>query len=576
MTRKIRIIIVSAITITGLLATQTFYAYAAAVPEPAVSAGSVIINEVKSGNGSGAGTTTPAEYVTVYNTTDAEVVLDGWKLEFAKQTFPAASCATSDWKAASAANSNALPLAGTLAPHSVSQPFPLAINNDTAGAVQLVDGATGKQDLVGWDMGATAAPCAEAAPAPALHSGKSLQRYLGCISNLPIDTDDNGADLAVSSNPSPGLAATIVAPQCTPAPDPDEPDEPEPLPGEESEPDPDGSTGSDTPEVPAPTSACEGVIISEVLPNPAGTDSGHEFIELHNPTSEHIALDACRLQTSASTTAFHTFSQAELEPGEYRALPDNETRLSLPNASGGTVWLLAADNSEVAEVMYPGDLPDNVGWAKADGIWGQTYTLTPNASNAITPTAPCPAGQVRNIETNRCNNISSEELVSGGSVTTAGAAAGGLAPCKAGQERNPETNRCRNIASGASAASGNGAPAPCKAGQERNPDTNRCRNIATAGSTKTAAPCPAGQERNPDTNRCRKITAGSTAKHSGNVEDASTTVPEKKKPYALIAAVILAVAICYAVYEWRQEIVGFIKRYLPAKKPLLPYTRVRA
>jgi hypothetical protein len=369
-----------------------------------------------------------------------------------------------------------------------------------------------------------------------LTANKSLMRYLGCVSSLPIDTDDNAADFMINSTPAPGLTSNTPAPQCAP--------------DEETE----------------NATSCQGIVISELLPNPAGTDTGHEYIELRNTTNAAINLSGCMLQTSANDETY-VLTGITLQPGQYHAVSDSQSGLTLSNSSGGTVWLLDAEQ-ELQTVVYPSDMEDDTTWTYADGMWTISYTATPAAVNILTTSKPCPDGQIRNSETNRCVTISSDDEDS-------------PTPCDPGQERNPETNRCRAIST---ASSTNSCPAgqvrntetnrcrtvaaasttttACKAGQERNPETNRCRNVAAASTAKA---CPTGQERNPDTNRCRKIAAAGSGKDGSglaSVTDVAANQVQKNKPYWLIAAAVLLAAIGYSIYEWRQEIKQFWNKRL--------------
>ncbi len=293
----------------------------------------------------------------------------------------------------------------------------------------------------------------------------------------------------------------------------------------------------DTNEVPTPNPqpalTCEGLVLSEVLPNPAGADGGHEYIELYNPTDEVISLAGCSLQVSSSTKSF-TLPDTAMQPGAFLAFYDAVTGLTLPNSAGGVVWLLSP-TEELDSVTYPGSLEDDQAWALIDSGWFATYTATPSAENILAISKPCPAGQTRNAETNRCQAV----------VVTAAVS---LTPCKAGQERNPETNRCRSIATTTTSL------VPCKAGQERNPETNRCRAIT---SDDELAPCAEGQERNPETNRCRKVTsaAGSTL---ASVTDVAS--PSNASPKWWIAIFAVMAAIAYGLYEWRRDIAVWIKR----------------
>ena len=276
---------------------------------------------------------------------------------------------------------------------------------------------------------------------------------------------------------------------------------------------------------------CEGIIISELLPNPEGTDTGKEFIELYNPTIEAIGLNGCSLQTSSSTKKY-LLPDITMQPNTYTVFTDLVTGLVLPNTAGGTAWILSP-TEELSSVTYLGGLDIDTSWSFINELWQASYSVTPAAANISMSIKPCPAGQTRNISTDRCQNP----------IVTAVAK---LAPCKAGQERNPETSRCRT--SGSSVTS----LAACKVGQERNPETNRCRNVTADSELK---PCPEGQERSPDTNRCRKAAIGSSDTLSAVTDVPAVSVNSHPKWWLAIAAVLLAVG--YAIYEWRQDVLQF-------------------
>lgn len=502
----------------------------------------IIINEVKTG---GNNTTFP-QYVTLYNQSNETVSLTGWRLEYAKAGFSTTLCTATNWETADKAMADIVELDSSLNAASSSDLIEVPMTDNKAGSVRLVDPSGNVTDLVGWGSTSASAPCSETGQAPMLTNDKTLIRYLSCVSSTPVDSNDNTADFMLTEIAASGRPVAVQLPECTQS-------------SEESQ---------ETAE------SCEGVVISELLPNPAGTDTGHEYIELHNTAASAIDLSACNLQTSANDKLF-ALSGIILQPGQYQALSDAQSGLTLANSSGGTVWLLD-DSEELQAVSYPADLEDDTSWTFADGQWNTSYTPTPGAANLLTLVKPCAAGQIRNTETNRC--------------VTAAAAEESLEPCDPGQERNPETNRCRTVAAAAnnavcpagqvrnpetnrcrSAALTTNSQAACKPGQERNPETNRCRNVAAvSGSTK---PCPTGQERNPETNRCRKISAAASGQNGsglGGVQDVAAAGQPQNKPYWLIAGVLLLGAIGYAVYEWRQEIRLFAVRQLARFRRPLP------
>lgn len=294
----------------------------------------------------------------------------------------------------------------------------------------------------------------------------------------------------------------------------------------------------DPPILNPPATDCSVIQLSEVLPNPAGSDAEGEYIELYNPTIKNIKLTGCSLQIGSRVFAFNdTHVMAAVE---YKAFYFSTTGLQLPN-SGGEIWLFTP--SVQSSLTYPASADDQL-WSLIDGQWQTTFHATPNAPNQLltkggagvaaqlaSAIEPCPEGKFRNPETNRCKNIEIAAV---------------QAACPAGQERNPDTGRCRKIPTPT-------VPAACGVGQERNPETGRCRKIGAA--TSTPAACAPGQERNPETNRCRKVAGASTTKttttnNSGGGGSVS---------YKILAGVLVLVA-GYGVYEYRQDLLKLMKR----------------
>jgi len=467
-------------------------------------------------------TQSAGEFVELYNPTSETLQVSHWKVRYLSASGNVSSPPNLVELNGSIAPKNyilighanlALPNADLL--FTLSTPTSAGRLAAGSGHVEILDNTGAMVDRVGWGNDAVLALGTRAAVPD---TGEQLQRTSNSAGVL-IDTRNNSQDFQVSPSP--------YVPQgggYTPAP-------PE-VPEDDTE---------DTVDPPAETSetnaACEGIIISEILPNPAGSDTGLEYIELHNPTNTAISLTGCSLQLSGSSKAY-ALGAVTIPPDGYLTLGDTTTGLTLPNSSGGTI-LLFNGSTDLQTITYPPSLEDNVSWAFADGNWAATYTPTPGQPNIITTTEPCPDGQVRNTDTNRC-------ITSATDATTAT----GQAACPAGQTRNPETNRCRSVSSSTTSTT----PTPCKEGQERNPETNRCRAVAT--SSNTTQSCPTGQERNPDTNRCRKIAAAGSTSSSGlnGVKDVASDTKPAGKPYKLIIIAALGAVLAYGVYEWRQEL----------------------
>lgn len=288
------------------------------------------------------------------------------------------------------------------------------------------------------------------------------------------------------------------------------------------------------------------LVITELLPNVTSYDTGKEFIEIYNPNSQAINLNGYVLQLGPSFNKSYLLpADQTILPGAYMTFSDTITGIVLPNTNA-TLRLVAPAGNVVSETdMYLSPAEESV-WTLIGASWQYSNQPTPGAANAasleapvsdeeVPALAPCPTGQYRSVETNRCRLLQST--------------ASTVTPCKAGQERNPDTNRCRANVLGAISSL-----FPCKEGQERNPATNRCRAIPTS----TLSPCGEGQERNPETNRCRKA-GSSTDLTLAKVQDVATTTQGSAISWWLIGTAV-AVALGYAAYEWRQDITNLIHR----------------
>ena len=283
--------------------------------------------------------------------------------------------------------------------------------------------------------------------------------------------------------------------------------------------------------------------INEVLPNASGSDTGKEFIEIYNPTNYAVSLGGYQLQLGPSYSKNYPLPSVSLDSGEYVALLDSQTGITLPNSSA-SIKLLTPDGQTVDETDVYQDPGDDQAWAVFGGVWQYTNQPTsgflnkePVASgygSGTTSLKSCPAGKYRNLETNRCRNINS--------------GTSNLKPCRADQIRNPATNRCRSIFSASSGLK------PCKVGQTRNPETNRCRKTTSGSGLKA---CAVNQVRNPETNRCRKKTSSEIA--ASEIKDIESKIQADHGGWLLAGTAGVGLA-GYGVAEWRQEITLGLRR----------------
>lgn len=287
-----------------------------------------------------------------------------------------------------------------------------------------------------------------------------------------------------------------------------------------------------------------------------------DYVKLQNIGGAPIDLDEYVLRTDSSSanrttsntvslTTAHQIGQPNvLEPKAYLtvSMTDENEKFALTN-SGGYVWI--EDAWGIAPRSYAGTVARYVsagvneqGLAYVvdpDGVRGQwSTTLSPDGPSIITAPVKesivCPDGKYLNPETNRCRSIVD--------------AVSALAVCDEGKERNPVTGRCRSVTTTKSTLT------PCGEGQERNSVTNRCRSIASA--VAELLPCDEGYERNPTTNRCRKIKTVDMPLAGYPVKAVAATAQTAAMWWALGGVGLLA--LVYAGWEWRSEVVRFIHR----------------
>ena len=451
----------------------------------------------------------------------------------------------------------------------------------TAGHIKLTDAAGVEIDRLGW--GTAASPETTAVSAPA--NGKSLQRIT--TNGTMQDTDNNTNDFIQATPVFHGSTVyeiVTIVDLCPNIPDAQEtipsgyaldgsgncqPDSCVNIPGlQVSVPDGydsdiagnctqhdecDNITGIQT-VVPVNMIRGDGntcvwdiqpLLITEVLPNAIGSDTGNEFVEVYNPTNQTVDLSLYSVSVGLNGEKSYAFPiGATIAPGEYRAFTDSSMKFTLLNTMS-RVQLRAIDGSTLGDTGSYDSPAEGESWAFVNGTWEYTNQPTPGSENqpsvveetpidqTDTGLAACPAGKYRNPLTNRCRTIAADAAV--------------LASCDTDQYRNPDTGRCKKIDTS--------NLAQCKDNQYRSEETNRCRNIVTTSSVK---PCKDNQYRSEETNRCRNVPTSS-------VPDAAFAVqPVKDTGLAFVGWWALGgvglIAVGYAAWEWRAELLSMWSR----------------
>lgn len=459
------------------------------------SSASIIITAIRAGSQASAS----EEGVVLYNNSSFEADITGWCL--ANKTAVKFACFTpaSQYEASIIPAYSFVTIVSSKAIHNDNQALysivyePAASSSGSivasADTVSLVDASGQLVDQFSWSSSVSS-------------SQQWLRTKLSVLPDLFIDTD---ASIDWQKNTFVEFPPT----QLTYRELPHDPPEEEPV--EDPADEPEGQEDE-----PVQTEEILPAIITELLPNAVGSDTGNEFIEIFNPNEyTDISLYGYKLAVGPALEKVILLGEYSLKPGEYKVYSNAQLTYSLLNSSSRVSLFMP--NGDIASEAPTYDSPaDGESWALIDDLWQYTNQPSPGAVNIASSSAT--------------------EAVTVAITSTTKA-------CAANQYRSPETNRCRLI----STATAN-APTPCKTGQERNPETNRCRAVAL--TTETA--CKEGQERNPETNRCRSVKQLATADYG--VKGATTKQSGMGwYIWAAIAGTALLI-IGYAVWEWRDEL----------------------
>ena len=306
------------------------------------------------------------------------------------------------------------------------------------------------------------------------------------------------------------------------------------------------------PEFPKKLNKCEGLKLSEIASN-----VDEQFIEVINSGEKTVITTGCKL-TVGDSGVRENIGDIELNPGEFLTIKIKNTKLKLPKTKG-KVYLLDEAGSKI-DISEYNNMPKGASWSLVDDEWTRTFAITEGAANifkeyldcqngyernalgrcvkiAIPPVeSPCSVGQYRHPETRRCRKIEAAKTIT---------------PCKDGYYRSEETGRCRSIASAAAKTL-----KPCPEGQFRNSVTGRCKKIASTDDI--AKECPEGFERNPQTKRCRKI-------KSANMPTVGSAAAEVKQVAGAtwgwwVFGGVSLLAVGYGVWQWRWEISQFVRK----------------
>ena len=456
------------------------------------------------------------KYVEIYNQTNQDVNLAGWKIEY--YTGPVAKPVGKIFKDEVISANGFLVLSNDkMLERAIKFDNNLGLaQNDGSVVLSRSDGSV--SDTVGWGNNS------KSAGSPIKGGVKIVWRCF--VGKNIIDSKNNSTDFLSGKNLNNQEVEPYSRPNCK---------NPEPKPESSKE-----------------LNKCEGLKLSEIASN-----IDEQFIEIVNSGEKTVITTGCKLAVGDSGVR-ENIGDIELNPGEFLVIKIKNTKLKLPKTKG-KVYLLDEAGSKIDSAEYE-KLAKSSSWSLIDDEWMQTFMITENSENIFkeypdcqsgyernvlgrcvkiaTPPveSPCPVGQYRHPETRRCRKIEATKTIT---------------PCKDGYYRSEETGRCRSVASAAAKTL-----KPCPEGQFRNSATGRCKKIASTDDI--AKECPEGFERNPQTKRCRKI-------KSANMPTVGSAAAEVKQVAGVtwgwwVFGGVSLLAVGYGVWQWRWEISQFVRK----------------
>ncbi|MBU0707485.1 lamin tail domain-containing protein [Patescibacteria group bacterium] len=125
--------------------------------------------------------------------------------------------------------------------------------------------------------------------------------------------------------------------------------------------------------------------INELLPNPEGSDSEYEFIELNNLGQTDVDLIDWKIADSSREYRIKTddFETTTIEAGGFFVINRTVSKIALNNSSPETVQLFHPDDNPLDEVYYEPPVPEGQSYSLEGDTWSWTASVTSGAKNII-------------------------------------------------------------------------------------------------------------------------------------------------------------------------------------------------
>lgn len=144
------------------------------------------------------------------------------------------------------------------------------------------------------------------------------------------------------------------------------------------------------------SNACENIRINEIYPNPTGSDTSQEWVEVYNLSSDPGKLDQCVL--SIESELYYFLKDSSIGPNQYMMIDSmfseegNPKSISLRNSEETFVSMsrLYAGNLDLIQSLIYSDAPESMTYSRFEEGWAWSYAPTPDAVNQLLSSKPLP------------------------------------------------------------------------------------------------------------------------------------------------------------------------------------------
>ena len=323
---------------------------------------------------------------------------------------------------------------------------------------------------------------------------------------------------------------------------------------------------------------CLNLRFSEILTYYAELQS-EQFIEFFNESEEAIKLDECKIRYKEKLFEL----KGEVEGKNYFVFRSDELKLTKNPVKYNSIELIGIEGEVIDLLEYHNGQKKGTSLALIQSDdeeeWVITYIVTPGEENSYQKFRSCEEGKVINESTGNCVKETVEIVKICPEGYFLNEATGRCKKevveiekiCKEGYYLNESTGRCRkedveverickegyylNESTGRCRKIVVETVKTCNDGYFLNPLTGRCNKI----QEETEKTCKEGYYLNEETGRCRKIKENDGADYALESKEY-----EEQTSFVALYAVLLVIgiAIVYIVFQFRKEIMKFIKRII--------------